>query len=224
MKHLKKAKPWKKNNKKFTGTKIFLFSLILVIVFSYIIIQIDKKMLPSVISMSNLITKNKINQAISYSVSKVVTDLELNSSDFYKKSVDETGNLNSFSINTILVNDFCNKVSVNISNQLEIMGEEKISIPIGSLFSIKFLSNFGPKYSVKILPMGNSNVDYESSFESVGINQVNFQIWLKIDSDVQIVNPLQKEKITVSRKVSLVNTVMSGVVPPAYLNIPNKDK
>lgn len=219
MKQFKKAKPWKKNKKNFVTGKIFSFSLLLLIVFSYIIIQVDKKILPSIIAMSNLITQNKVNQVINFSVSKVVEDLNLNSSDFYKKGLAETGNPNSFSINTILVNDFCNKVSVNISNQLDLMGDEKISIPIGTLFSIGLLSNFGPKYYVRILPMGTSSVEYESSFESVGINQVNFQIWLKIDSEVQIVNPLQKEKITVSRKVSLVNTVMSGEVPPAYLNL-----
>jgi len=66
--------------------------------------------------------------------------------------------------------------------------------------------------------MGNAQVDYETGFEAVGINQVNFQVWLKVDSVIAVVNPLQRQEITVSRKVSLVNTVITGEVPSVYLS------
>ena len=37
-----------------------------------------------------------------------------------------------------------------------------------------------------LLPQGIVDVDYETSFESVGINQINYKIWITISVDIKM--------------------------------------
>jgi hypothetical protein len=70
-----------------------------------------------------------------------------------------------------------------------------------------------------MLPTGNALVNYESRFGAVGINQAHFEVWLTVVSTIRIINPVQSSTVTVIREVSLVDTVISGVVPDTYLNL-----
>ena len=70
-----------------------------------------------------------------------------------------------------------------------------------------------------LLPMGAVRVDYETAFSSVGINQINYKIWLAVHLELRIVNPLYREDITLERKIMLADLVFSGKVPAHYFQI-----
>jgi len=53
----------------------------------------------------------------------------------------------------------------------------------------------------------------------VGINQVHFSVWLTVESEVRIINPVQSSEIFVTRHISLVDTVITGVVPDMYMTV-----
>ena len=67
--------------------------------------------------------------------------------------------------------------------------------------------------------MGAVRVDYETAFSSVGINQINYNIWLAVHLELRIVNPLYREDITLERKIMLADLVFSGRVPAHYFQI-----
>jgi len=159
--------------------------------------------------------KTKMNDTIYRSVNNIIKERNLSAADFYTKN--DAGD--SLSVNTVLVSDLCNTAALDISNTLDSMGEQRISIPIGSVLSIKALANSGPAYTVSLLPAGNAEVNYESKFVAMGINQINFQVWLHVTSTVRIVNPIQSNVIEVDRDVPLVNTIISGDVPNSYFNV-----
>ena len=69
------------------------------------------------------------------------------------------------------------------------------------------------------MPMGAVKVDYETAFSSVGINQINYKIWLSVKMELRIVNPLYQEELTLSRKIMLADLVFSGRVPNHYFQI-----
>ena len=66
---------------------------------------------------------------------------------------------------------------------------------------------------------GLFGVDYETAFSSVGINQINYKIWLAVHLELRIVNPLYREDITLERKIMLADLVFSGKVPAHYFQI-----
>ena len=72
--------------------------------------------------------------------------------------------------------------------------------------------------------MGSTKVDYISTFESAGINQINYKIWLNISIELKIVNPLYHETITMERKIMLADIVFIGKVPEHYFQIDNQSE
>lgn len=196
---------------------LFIFSILLVIL-TISIVEADKKAFPQIYEIAHIKSKNKINTAINFSITEISKEMELKAPDFYFKSFDESGRVCDISVNTILVNEFCALLAERISSRLLHMGNEVVSLPTGSLSGIRYFANLGPDYTVYVTPMGDAFVNYDCSFESVGINQVNFQLWLIVDTSAKVVNPLQSQDINLSRKVALVNTVITGEVPDTYLN------
>lgn len=195
--------------------KLLLIPLFFIVVSICILIQFDRKILPSAAAISHMQAKNMANKLIDASVKDTLDEMKINSSDFFIDS--GTGAINSFSANTMLINEVCANVSTNISTDLEKLADERIDIPFGVLSGIEILSNIGPDISFSLMPMGEVAVDYDTSFNSVGINQTNFKIWMNVNIAIQIVNPLKKEKIVLERKLMLVDTVINGEVPGQYL-------
>jgi len=119
-------------------------------------------------------------------------------------------------VNTVLVNALCAEIADNISYEFISPNSKTISIPVGTLTGIDLLANVGPSYNVRVLPHGSAEVFYESHFESRGINQVNFQVWLDVAVNMRIINPLMPGEIVVERRVPIVNTVFSGKIPENF--------
>ena len=196
-------------------TKTYIFILLITLLFAtfhVFINQIERRFFPAIMAMSETIMQTKINQTMYEAAQKTISEMNLTTSDFYTRSGD------SISVNSILVNEICAKIAVEISNSLSAAKPETVTLPIGAMLGLDFLSNYGPDFSVVVLPMGNAVVDFETSFISVGINQVNFQIWLNIESNIRIVNPLQETSLNVKRKIALMNTVIRGEIPHMYFN------
>ena len=125
----------------------------------------------------------------------------------------------SYTANTTCVNQFCALLSRDITKQLNELPKEVIPIPLGAATHWGLLANQGPKIPFTLLPMGAVRVDYETAFSSVGINQINYKIWLAVHLELRIVNPLYREDITLERKIMLADLVFSGKVPAHYFQI-----
>ena len=225
IKKIRTFKKFKKINKKGRLKFTFLFKLKL---YFFIIISLisllmgifvcgfDMEVLPTIIAISEKYAVNKVSKEIDKSVEKTIEEMKLFSDSFLNKNFNK-GN-NYIDINTILINNVCLNVSENITENLNKIDDAKIELPIGLFSGINFFSGMGPKFKTSISSIGNATVDYETKFEAVGINQINFQIYLKINTKIAIINPLYKKDIDVSRKLMLVNTVFNGEVPKTYLD------
>ena len=199
---------------------IFLMIILLLSIVSiYSLKAIDNRIFPSAVEIASHQAKNRINRIVNGSVKAMTEVQNLSSADFYIKTVDERGAINSLSVNTMLINDVCANLSEELTKSIEEVGIGDLEIPVGALLGLKSLSNIGPNYPISVMPSGEAEVDYESSFMAEGINQIHFQIWLSIKASVKIVNPLQEESIIVTRKVSLVNTLIPGEVPSTFFEI-----
>ncbi len=200
--------------------KLFIFIFIIIIIsFIFIFIRYKNTVLPTVLEIGEKYAVDTINEKINTSVEKVVSELNLTSKDFFEKTFDDNEKINYFSADTMLINKVCSKTAAEISKEIKASESDKITLPIGIFSGIELLSNIGPKFTVSILQTGNTITDYETSFESQGINQINFKIWLVAKTDINIVNPFYSKKVSVSRKIMLVNTVFNGTVPQTYLNM-----
>lgn len=205
-----------------TKNKIFrydFFILLILIVSIFTVssaLSSDSAFMETVITQAEIETKSSANNIINIAIQETIDEMNISSSDFIIK---ENSDISSISANTVLINEFCSNISNKISDYFKLEYENIIEIPVGSLFGIEWLSNIGPSIGFNIMPSKEALVNYNTEFNSVGINQSNFKIWIDINTTVRIINPLQKKEIEFNRKVMIVDTVINGVVPENYMNI-----
>lgn len=205
-----------------TKNKIFrydFFILLILIVSIFTVssaLSSDSTFMETVITQAEIETKSSANNIINTAIQETIDEMNISSSDFIIK---ENSDISSISANTVLINEFCSNISNKISDYFKLEYENIIEIPVGSLFGIEWISNIGPSIGFNIMPSKEALVNYNTEFNSVGINQSNFKIWIDINTTVRIINPLQKKEIEFNRKVMIVDTVINGVVPENYMNI-----
>ena len=133
-------------------------------------------------------------------------------------------NEDTYKANTALINRFCTDISICATNELQKYPKEMIRIPIGAATGVSLLANKGPSIPFTLQPISAVKTDYQTEFVSVGINQINYKIWLTLSMDMKVVNPLYQEKITLSRKIMLCDLVFSGKVPEHYFQFSSPDE
>ena len=207
-------KKYKKRRKFPFPFKLLLFFLFLSSFFFFILIQYDTKIFQAVIEISHIQSKAAANIIIDNAVEDTIKELNITSSDFFIEKQQD-----NVSVNTLLINTFCSSVSTGITEGLSAISEEKILIPMGIITGIDMFANTGPNIPFSLRPMGAATVDYETSFSSAGINQINFKIWIDVSMGIKIVSPLWQQTMTVTRKIMLVDTVISGTVPERYMTL-----
>lgn len=213
-----------KKRKQFLKTKIAsfcLFCLFLLGIYIFVV-QFETQVLPTAIKVSQKYATNIVSQQINKSVEKVIKEMNLLTDDFFNKNVDYKTNKSYLDVDTILINSVCTNISDELSSVLKNIKDTKIELPVGVFSGISAFSDLGPYFNVYLTSIGDAIVDYETTFQAVGINQINFQVYLNINCSVSIVNPMYKKDIEISRKLMLVNTVFNGEVPNTYLNTSQK--
>ena len=163
--------------------------------------------------MSKLESKTAANRVIDTALERTLTELSMDAEDFYFSN---RNNPDGISADTIAINRFCTTLSREITEELEVLNNEKIKVPLGSISGVELFANWGPDIPFSMQPKGAAQVDYETKMESKGINQMHFQIWINISLEIRIVNPLHEESIPMTRKIMLVDTVFGGDVPEEY--------
>jgi len=177
----------------------------------------NRAIMPAVIAIADQRAVVIINDVINDSINRTIAQFGLISEDFYNLTLDAAGQLSSLSVDTVRINQVASQLAVDISSQLSIDHPTPISVPIGMLTGIPLFASVGPDIRINIVPTGEATVEYETSFTSAGINQINFQVWLTVEANMRIVVPLQNETIPVTRRVPLVNTVFAGEVPEGMI-------
>ena len=205
----------KKSNK---IKKKFILIFFSVILFILSISILDTILIPPLKEISHIQCKSLANKVIDASATELLNEFDLAENNLIH---DES---EGYSANVALINQFCTSFSSKITEKLSLLSDEKICIPLGTITDWSFFANKGPSIPFTLLPMGSTKVDYISTFQSVGINQVNYKIWLNIFIELKIVNPLYHESITMQRKIMLADIVFSGKVPDHYFQMGNQSE
>ena len=208
-------RPRKKHSR---ARRLVFFLLVVTILLTYLFVTVaNNTIVPVVTTIATQRSVTMVNEAIDYSLNSTIYGFGLTSEDFYALSLDNAGRLNSLSVDTILVNQVASILAVDISQTLSADDAVPIAVPMGLFTGIPIFAGLGPNINVNVVPTGEAVVQYETSFTSAGINQINFQVWLVVETNMRIVIPLQEHNIPVTRRVPLVNTVFAGEVPEGML-------
>jgi len=121
--------------------------------------------------------------------------------------------------NTIKINNIAKNTAYESKCELDSIGEQNISIPIGSLTNSPILNGYGPPINIKILSSGSVICQFKSQFDSAGINQTRHRIYIDVCADMELVLPSSQDNISCQVEIFIAEAIIVGKVPDAFLNL-----
>lgn len=124
----------------------------------------------------------------------------------------------------VKINQIASEIAIEVEKSLEKAVNDKIEIPIGALSGSSYLIGSGPKIPIRIIPSGNVTTELATEFESKGINQTIYRIYLKLNCSIKILNSYNNLNDNIENQVLLVETVIVGEIPEIYYNLDGLNK
>jgi sporulation protein YunB len=129
------------------------------------------------------------------------------------------GNVLSITTNVVKMNELKAKIIDSVMKDLQMDSHDTIGVPIGTLVGGDILHGRGPSVPLKVTLSGNVNADFDSTFESAGINQTKHQIYLNIHTSVYSFLPGFDTTTDVDTNILVAETVIVGAVPQVVANL-----
>lgn len=191
--------------------KIIFFSFILIMIVLFISI-LENNLKPTIKavaeSKANLIATEVINKVIYEDVLRYV---EYN--DLVNIHKDNQNRITLIQANSIRISKLISETSLKIKEKLTALSGEAFEIPLGQALGSYIFAAYGPPIKVKILPVGEIDVQLYQNFQEAGINQTRHLLYLDTKVSVKVVVPMATEKVTVNTKVPIAETIVVGTVP-----------
>ena len=197
-----------KNAKKFFS--IFIIILIAIFTFYSILKSIGPMFEGLCIEKARDIGTNIMNNASN----KVLNNTQYK--DIVKIEENDEGKV--LKTDVVVINKIASDIALEAEKQFSEIEKDNIKIPVGALSGSRFFSGSGPNINIKVIPAGNILTEVKNEFESKGINQTVYRIYLELTCKVSIVTQYKTIEDEIVNQVLLVETVIIGDVPSSYYN------
>jgi len=134
-------------------------------------------------------------------------------------TIEKDGENRVLKTDVVIINKIASDIALEAERQFKELENEKIKIPIGALTGNKYLAGSGPNINIQVIPTGNILTEIKNEFESSGINQTVYRIYLELTSKVSIISQHKAIEENIVNQVLLVETVIVGEVPESYYNL-----
>lgn len=198
--------------------KPYILAIItILIIFNLFLYIFDSRVLPNVLIKSESMVQAKAEDIINTTSMNIFNE-KFNYGEMIIINKDNEGTINLIQANTVRLNELSSRISLKCNEELQKMGEVGIDVPVGWLTEKSIFYNLGPKINVKVEPIGNISINYESKFESAGINQTRHKIYLNISATVRTIVPLHSQEIEVKCEVPVAETIVVGKIPQTAID------
>lgn len=200
------------NNK---NAKKFFSILVILLISGFTFYNLFKSLNPIFESLclekARLIGTNIINEA-----SNVALD-DIDYKDILKIEKDENNNV--LKTDVVVINKIASDVALEAEKKFQNLTNETIQIPMGALLGNKYLAGIGPNINIKVIPTGNILTEIKNEFETKGINQTVYRIYLELTCKVSVVSQYKTIQEDITSQILLVETLIVGDVPESYYNL-----
>lgn len=133
--------------------------------------------------------------------------------------IEKDDNSNILKTDVVVINEIASEVALEAEKRLQNIKDETIQIPMGALLGNKYLVGIGPNINIKVIPTGNILTEIKNEFETKGINQTIYRIYLELTCKVSIVSQYKTIQEDITSQILLVETLIVGDVPESYYNL-----
>ena len=190
-----------------------------------------------IITGSLLLIKDRLGDSIEATAEAVAVNavaIKINESlenGFYNEELgeplltverDDEGNIQYLEPNSRVINKLLLEFSTNVKENYSLDDVEEIKVNWGVITGSKILSQLPFTAKVKVQPVSLTKFQYESEFETEGINQTRYRLYCTVNSQIHIVAPFTDKTAEINRKVLLAEAVIVGKVPDSYVVVPEE--
>lgn len=193
-----------------------VFVLVLAISLIISFIYADFRLKSAILEIAKSRAQVMQSERISHIVNEQVV-AQVNYQDIVEIHKDNQGRIVLIQPNTIILNKMMTNTVTEVSASLNNMEEQSLEIPLGEITGSKILAGYGPRMTVRIIPVGQVHVSVLNKFDQAGINQTRHLIYFNIENTIKVAVPFLDEEIQVSAVVPLAETIVVGSVPDTYV-------
>ena len=133
---------------------------------------------------------------------------------------DSEGNIQYLEPNSEVINKLLLEFSANVRENYDLGDTEEIKVNWGVITGSKLLSQLPFTVTVKVQPVSLTKFQYETGFETEGINQTRYYVYCTITSQIHILAPFTDKTAQINRRLLLAEAVIVGKVPDSYVVVP----
>lgn len=203
---------------------LFIAIIIFILVISNIVLVFfDKRVMPSITEIATIMAKSQTLDIINEKSVDILSK-EFKYDEMIKIEKDNEGNIILLQSDTVKLNYIAAKLSTECNKELSDMNNTTIKVPFGWMSDKSIFFNAGPKITMQIEPIGNISTNYESKFESAGINQTRHKIYLNVVAKIRLKLPLRNQDIEVNTQIPVSDTIIVGKIPNTTFGFPANDE
>ncbi len=212
---------YKRKNIRLRFNRLLIFILSLSLTLSACTVYIDFRLKTVVKSFAKSAVKTVVTNCANRASAKAMNNLDITYDMLARISRNEQGLATSVEIDSIAANRLKSYISNEIAKALASYEKVKVTVPLFAAFGLYHTSLDWPRldYTVYLTTTVVSN--FESRFESAGINQVLHQILLTVGLECDIAMLGDKTQQFTTTNFMIAQTVIVGAVPDAFTNVTN---
>lgn len=138
--------------------------------------------------------------------------------DFILVSRDANGKVLSVTTDVAKMNRLKAQVISAVQQELNGSTDSTVQVPLGTLVGSDLFHGLGPNIPLKLTLSGNISAEFQSTFESAGINQTRHRITLNVGASVYSFLPGFDTTTEVNTSVLIAETVIVGTVPTVVVD------
>lgn len=186
---------------------VFVFIILLVCFF---IVRLQ----PAFFKYAQVYANNMANKVVNDSVNEVFSKEEYENLASITENTDK--NVRTIETDTAKINKLKSEINQSIIDNINSLQTDTVYIPLGSATEFYFLAGLGPKIPIRIYPVSIVNTDFKEDFESVGINQVKYKLYLEASIQMSFVGLTFAKDETIQISTLLTETIIVGDTPNYY--------
>ncbi len=168
---------------------------------------------------AEMIAKGAVSSKITKTLKSGFHSEDLNEPLLYVER-DEEGAIQYIEPNSKLINKLLLDFSTNINENYSLTDINEIKVNLGVLTGDRILSQLPFMAKVKVHPISLTKFQYETEFETEGINQTRYYVYCNVVSDIRIVAPFTDKKASINKKILIAEAIIVGRVPDNYVMVP----
>ena len=177
---------------------------------------------PNLEAVSAIKPKSIVNRIVNETINEKFGN-ETSAGNLLITETDEEGSIEMVQSNTAAINNLISELLVELQDRYK-NGEAgtDIEVPIGSLIGSKILSQSGPTVELTIIPVAVSKIDFITEFESQGINQTKYKVYVVLSTEARVMAPFSMHHIEVESTILVAEAIILGKVPESFVQVPKE--